>query len=103
MNHPSNDFQLRFQSLFDPGRGYAFPCDEQGHVDLDALSEKARNNYLYARAMIGLLRQVNGPSEAPYTRERIHTPERIDTILKALVWSNARGYLIDARGRYSHL
>jgi hypothetical protein len=56
----SNQFQLRFQSLFDPGRGYAFPCDEQGHVDLDTLSEKARNNYLYARAMIG--REVTTPA-----------------------------------------
>lgn len=47
-------YMLRFQSLFDEGRAYAFPCDAQGHVDLDALSEKARNNYLYARAVIGL-------------------------------------------------
>lgn len=55
-----NVFQLRFQSLFDPGRGYAFPCDAQGHVDMDALSERARNNYLYARAMIG--REVATPA-----------------------------------------
>jgi hypothetical protein len=60
MNTPSNDFQLRFQSLFDPGRGYAFPCDERGEVDLDALSDNARNNYLYARAMIG--REVATPA-----------------------------------------
>jgi hypothetical protein len=45
---------LRFQSLFDEGRAYAFPCDAEGHVDLDALSERARNNYLYARAVIGI-------------------------------------------------
>ena len=56
----SSEFQLRFQSLFDPGRGYAFPCDSQGHVDLDKLSERARNNYLYARAMIG--REVGTPA-----------------------------------------
>lgn len=49
----TNSFQLRYRSLFDPGRGYAFPCDETGHVNLDGLSEKARNNYLYARAMVG--------------------------------------------------
>ena len=55
-----NVFQLRFQSLFDPGRGYAFPCDAQGHVDMDALSERMRNNYLYARAMIG--REVATPA-----------------------------------------
>ena len=49
----SSVFQLCFRSLFDPGRGYAFPCDGHGRVDLDGLSEEARNNYLYARAMIG--------------------------------------------------
>jgi len=48
-----SQFELRFQSLFDSGRGYAFPCDPQGHVDLDHLSDRARNNYLYARAMVG--------------------------------------------------
>jgi hypothetical protein len=46
-------FELRFQSLFDDGRGLAFPCDAAGRVDLDALSERARNNYLGARALIG--------------------------------------------------
>ena len=46
-------FQLRFRSLFDSGRGFAFPCDPQGHVDLDHMSEQARNNYFYARAMVG--------------------------------------------------
>ena len=46
-------FQLRYLSLFDSGRGYAFPCDPEGHVDLDQLSDRARNNYLYARAMVG--------------------------------------------------
>jgi hypothetical protein len=46
-------YELRFQSLFDEGRGYAFPCDAKGHVDLDAMSERARLNYLYARTVIG--------------------------------------------------
>ena len=46
-------FELRFQSLFDNGRGFAFPCDPTGRVDLDSLSDRARNNYLYARAMVG--------------------------------------------------
>ncbi len=31
----------------------AFPCDSCGVVSLDALSEKARNNYLFARGMVG--------------------------------------------------
>lgn len=56
-------YVLRFQSLFHEGRAYAFPCDEQGHVDMDALSEAARNNYLYARAVIG--REVAMPEVEP--------------------------------------
>jgi hypothetical protein len=49
----SAGFQLRFRSLHREGRGYAFPCDERGCVPMDALSERARNNYLFARAMVG--------------------------------------------------
>jgi hypothetical protein len=46
-------YELRFQSLFDAGRAYAFPCDGNGRVDLDALSDRARDSYLYARALVG--------------------------------------------------
>ena len=46
-------FELRFQSLFDEGRGLAFPCDATGHVNLDALTERARSNYFFARSVIG--------------------------------------------------
>ena len=46
-------FALRFQSLFNQGRAMVFPCDALGHVDLDSLSERARENYFYARAVIG--------------------------------------------------
>jgi hypothetical protein len=52
--------QLRFQSLFHEGRGWAFPCDARGQVDLDALSETARNNYFYARTLVG--RDVAAPA-----------------------------------------
>ena len=47
------DFELRFESLFVEGRGMSFPCDAQGRVRLDALSDRARCNYLYARAVVG--------------------------------------------------
>lgn len=50
---PPQAFQIRFQSLHDEGRALAFPCDAQGHVHLDALSERARQNYLFARAVVG--------------------------------------------------
>lgn len=46
-------FELRFRSLFKPGAGYAFPCDVDGHVDLDALSEAGRNHYFFARTVVG--------------------------------------------------
>ena len=50
-NHAT--FELRFRSLFDEGRGYSFPCDATGRVDLDALSERARNNYFFAHSVMG--------------------------------------------------
>lgn len=46
-------FELRFDSLFVVGRGLSFPCDAQGLVQIDALSARARDNYLYARAVVG--------------------------------------------------
>lgn len=46
-------YELRFRSLFDEGRGYAFPCDAKGDVDMDTMSDHARLNYLYARTVIG--------------------------------------------------
>jgi len=48
-----SSYQLRFQSLFQAGRGYAFPCDSCGRVDMDSLSDRARNNYFYARTVVG--------------------------------------------------
>lgn len=46
-------YEIRFQSLFDEGRALSFPCDAQGCVCLDDLSDRARDNYLYARAVVG--------------------------------------------------
>jgi len=59
-------FELRFQSLFAPGRALTFPCDARGQVELDALSERARQNYLYARAVVG--REFATPVVAPGDR-----------------------------------
>ena len=58
-------YELRFQSLFDEGRAFAFPCDEAGHVDIDSLSNRARLNYFYARTVIG--REVTLPAVMPAT------------------------------------
>ena len=50
---PQPQHELRFLSLFDPNRGYGFPCDGTGAVDLRALSAPACSNYLRAKASIG--------------------------------------------------
>ena len=49
----NTSYEIRFQSLFHEGRALSFPCDAQGRVELDSLSERARQNYLYARAVVG--------------------------------------------------
>jgi len=46
-------YELRFCSLFNAGRAYAFPCDASGKVDLDGLSARCRANYFFARGMVG--------------------------------------------------
>jgi hypothetical protein len=63
ITQPTTRHELRFVSLFDEGRGLSFPCDEQGHVDIDALTSRARLNYLYARTVIG--REFSRPAVRP--------------------------------------
>lgn len=46
-------YELRFNSLFNEGRGLSFPCDAAGQVTLDDLTPSALRNYLYARTTIG--------------------------------------------------
>lgn len=50
---PASHFEIRFESLFNSGRGLSFPCDHAGRVDIDALTERGRSNYFFARAMLG--------------------------------------------------
>jgi hypothetical protein len=59
----STGFEIRFQSLFQVGRAVTFPCDAQGHVDLDAMSERVRLSYLHARALVG--REYAAPAVMP--------------------------------------
>jgi hypothetical protein len=44
--------ELRFASCVHDRRSLAFPCDPMGRVDLDALDDRARNDYLFARALM---------------------------------------------------
>ena len=68
MNPATDDlpYEVRFQSLFHEGRALCFPCDEHGRVTLDALSDRARANYLYARAVVG--REYAYPAVCPSSR-----------------------------------
>jgi len=56
-------YELRFNALFADRRSFAFPCDATGRVDMDSLSQRAFNNYLYARAVMGL--EVSWPDVRP--------------------------------------
>jgi hypothetical protein len=56
MNHHEptpHAFVLHFSRLLGIGPALSFPCDAAGRVDLDNLGDRARCNYLYARAVIG--------------------------------------------------
>ena len=59
LSPPGQRYFLRFKALFDPGRSLCFPCDAQGRIALDELSDRARSNYLFARAVVG--REVSTP------------------------------------------
>ncbi len=58
-------YELLFRSLNPTRRAYVFPCDAVGHVDMDSLSERARDTYLYARAVMGM--EVDWPDVRPTT------------------------------------
>ena len=47
-------YELRFTGLFDRGRGYVFPCDAQGKVNIEELTERARTNHVLARSLVGI-------------------------------------------------
>lgn len=59
----NHSFEIRYPLLHASGRWLAFPCDAQGHVNIDTLSERACLNYLYARALVG--RDYACPSVCP--------------------------------------
>ena len=53
MDVPGVDYELRFVPLTGAGPSCGFPCDAAGHVNMDALSDKVRELYLYARTVVG--------------------------------------------------
>jgi len=53
MNAGLAGYEIRFQSLYDAGRGVSFPCDAQGRVLIDRLNDRARQAYQRARDLVG--------------------------------------------------
>jgi hypothetical protein len=45
--------ELRFVPRSGGRRPLAFPCNAAGHVDIDLLSDIDRNDYFFARALMG--------------------------------------------------
>jgi len=56
-------YEVQYQPVFVRGRTLAFPCDANGRIDLDTLCDRARNNYFYARAVVG--REYRPPTVVP--------------------------------------
>jgi hypothetical protein len=61
--HAPAVFKLHFPSLTRARAALSFPCDARGAVPLDTLSERTRNDYLYARALMG--RDYGAPTVLP--------------------------------------
>jgi hypothetical protein len=59
-------YELHFESLVDPERACAFPCDARGQVDMDRLEDAMLHHYLFARAVIGKIFRL------PAVRRRTH-------------------------------
>lgn len=74
MSEASQRFRLVYQSISGSLGSYSFPCNPHGEVDLNLLDDRSRNNYLFARAMMGRamkLPTVVGVSLAPRNNEGI--------------------------------
>jgi hypothetical protein len=50
---PRATYELRFPRRCGERPAFTFPCDVKGYVDMDDLGDRARNDYLFARAVIG--------------------------------------------------
>jgi hypothetical protein len=62
-------YEIFYRPLADTQSTLRFPCDVQGHVDLDELSPEAVENYLFARAMVG--RDYAMPAVVPQHRSSL--------------------------------
>lgn len=47
-------FQLRFNALYEQGKGYTFPCDKDGKVDISSMSASEIESYALVHVLTGL-------------------------------------------------
>lgn len=48
----TSGYEFVFSTLH-RGSNFSFPCDSLGVVDMNVLTDRARDNYLLARALVG--------------------------------------------------
>jgi hypothetical protein len=53
MDSTSTRHHVLFRSFDDLCPPLAFPCDRNGNVNLDSLTDRMRQNYYFARAVVG--------------------------------------------------
>jgi hypothetical protein len=51
--HGPASVELRFVHRSNDRKSLTFPCDAAGRVNMDALDDRTRNDYLFARALVG--------------------------------------------------
>lgn len=51
---PVSHYELHYARLLGVGRSFVFPCDAAGNVEVNSLTERARENYLLARSAVGV-------------------------------------------------
>jgi len=65
---PEATHLLHFEPLTAGDAGLDIPCDPSGRVGLDALGDKLRNDYFFARTLIGRLFAAPTVRHAPLAR-----------------------------------
>ena len=46
-------YRIRFEPLSARAHALEFGCDAEGRVEIDALDDRDRNDYFFARALVG--------------------------------------------------
>lgn len=56
-------FQLRFTSLYEQGKGYTFPCNNEGRPVVAEMSNKEIRSYNDVKELVGI--EVSYPVKEP--------------------------------------